>query len=470
MIKKYEERYTEKEFIEKVIGSCTNIAHSAMARSWLSSKSKKTERKISNLDYMMEYEKSTFEIVSRIFSKYIIFANPYKEKGQELCDFIAILNNKVFIFSDKGGKAFDNVSLSDSEVIKRKWKTKCQEITKSNKQLIEAKDWIKRNIKKNRLKIYKDNLCEDAVEFIFKGEPEFFLVSTLNGFSDFAKKKYLNNGSLPINMKNVQSNKKILSIPFRKENLEDKNFIHIFDIEGLKDICKWCNTPVDFMCYLKFRKKTLKEISKNIEEVKQENNILYLYIYKDIRNKGFTSNEIEHILKTDVINNNYELMIRNIDGYSEYKNKVNESQLFDNIISHLFYTGKNGEDNNYENEINYRNKIYDVLFLNRKDRIKISETIMLLERNAKSGTSCEVVKFKNIYLKVIALKMNKDEDPNVFFKRREAYIEKESNKFIRQGIMKSGKIEKAFFIGIDHPKNHILTHAEYVRAIDKSWD
>lgn len=64
-----------------------------------------------------------------------------------------------------------------------------------------------------------------------------------------------------------------------------------------------------------------------------------------------------------------------IDGFYKYLIKKDESQLFDNIISHLFYTGQNGHINNEENEIEYINKIYDVLFLNRKERIAISESI-----------------------------------------------------------------------------------------------
>lgn len=57
--------------------------------------------------------------------------------------------------------------------------------------------------------------------------------------------------------------------------------------------------------------------------------------------------------------------------------------MFDNVISHLFYTGQNGNMNNEENEIEYRNKIYDILFLNRKERIAISESIFSLEKTLK---------------------------------------------------------------------------------------
>lgn len=45
----------------------------------------------------------------------------------------------------------------------------------------------------------------------------------------------------------------------------------------------------------------------------------------------------------------------------------------------------------------------------------------------------------NIYLKVVALKMDKKENIDIFFKRREDCIKKESDKFLRQGIMQKGK-------------------------------
>lgn len=385
------EKYTEKEFAETLLGKCTTISDSALVRAWISSKSNKSERITSNLSYMIEDEKTTFEIISKIFSKYIVFANPYKERGQELCDFIAILNNKIFLFSDKGGDAFENVSLLDNKTIEKKWKNKCNAIKKSDEQLFQAKEWIRENIKNNRLKIYNDDLCEKAVEFTFKGKPEFFLVTTLNGFSNFAKKKYLNNGSLPINMRNIQSNKKIASIPLKKENLDGNNFVHIFDIEGLKNICEWCNTPVDFMSYLKFRKIFFKTISKNIEEIKQENNILYFYIYKDLIKKDFPTDKMEEILTSNILeNDNYIINLLKIKGFHEHLIKKKASELFDNIISHLFYTGSNNEKNDYENEIKYRNKIYDVLFLNRKDRITISECIISLEKNSRNKTTSKL--------------------------------------------------------------------------------
>lgn len=465
------EKYTEKEFIEKLLSQCSTISDSAMVRAWANSKSNTSERIKPNLTLMGGDEKTTFEIISRVFSQYIVFANPYKEKGQELCDFIAILNDKVFLFSDKGGESFDNVSLADEKVIEKKWKNKCRAIRRSNEQLFEAKEWIEKNIKKNRLKIYNDNLCENPVEFTFKGKPDFFLITTLNGFSDLAKEKYLNNGSLPINMKNIQSNRKILSIPLKKENLDSKNFAHIFDIEGLRNACEWCNTPVDFMNYLKFRIKFLKEISKNIDEIKQENNIVYFYIYKDLIKKDVPLERAEEILRLNLLkNDNFIKSLLKIEGFGHYLIRKDKSILFDNIISHLFHTGKNGEENNYENEINYRNKIYDVLFLNRKDRIMISECITTLEENARNKTTSKILQFRNMYVQVIALKMDKDEDVDIFLKRRSDYIKKEHDKFLRKEIMKKGKIQKAFFIVIDHPKNHIRLHAEYMSVKDKSWN
>lgn len=286
-----------------------------------------------------------------------------------------------------------------------------------------------------------------------------------------AKEKYLNNGSLPINMKNIQSNRKILSIPLKKENLDSKNFAHIFDIEGLRNACEWCNTPVDFMNYLKFRIKFLKEISKNIDEIKQENNIVYFYIYKDLIKKDVPLERAEEILRLNLLkNDNFIKSLLKIEGFGHYLIRKDKSILFDNIISHLFHTGKNGEENNYENEINYRNKIYDVLFLNRKDRIMISECITTLEENARNKTTSKILQFKNIYVQVIALKMDKDEDVDIFLKRRSDYIKKEHDKFLRKEIMKKGKIQKAFFIVIDHPKNHIRLHAEYMSVKDKSWN
>lgn len=42
-------------------------------------------------------------------------------------------------------------------------------------------------------------------------------------------------------------------------------------------------------------------------------------------------------------------------------------------------------------------------------------------------------------------------------------------KFSRKKIMQKQNIEKAFFIAIDHPKNHIRINSEYVSVINKDW-
>lgn len=463
-------RYTTEEFKEKFLGQCLTTSHSALIRNWMNSNINNSLRKTPNLTGMLEYEKTTFDIISKIFSKYIVFANPFKAKGHELCDFIAILNNKVFLFSDKGGKSFDDVSLSDQKTIEKKWKNKSNDIKKSEAQLFEAKEWIQQNIKNNRLTIYKDRFCNDIVEFVFRDKPEFFLVTTLSGLSYFAKKMYLNNGSLPINMKNLQSNKKILSIPLKKKDLKNKDFVHTLDLEGLRNICEWANTPFDFMMYLKFRKNFLINISNKIDEIKQENNILYFYIYKDITNKNYEVKNIEPILTSYTLtNDNYIKSLLKIDGFYQYLIKKDESQLFDNIISHLFYTGQNGHINNEENEIEYRNKIYDVLFLNRKERIAISESIFFLEKNIKDKTHYIIKNFRNIYIKIIAIKINKYEDEHTYIANRKSFVDNEVEIFSRKRIMKKGKIEKAFFIAIDHPLNHIRTHSEYMSVINKDW-
>ena len=301
-----------------------------------------------------------------------------------------------------------------------------------------------------------------------EANPFFFLVTTLSGLSEFAQKKYKNNGSLPINMMNLQSNKKTLSIPVKRTELKNKDFVHILDAEGLKNICEWANTPVDFINYLNFRKNFLINISNNINEINQENNILYFYIYKDITNKEHKLKTIEKILTSNSLlcGNSYTKSLLRINGFLQNKDKRDKSQLFDNIVSHLFYTGKNGILNN---EIEYRNKIYDILYLNRKERIKISESIFHLENKIKNITDFQICKFRKIYIKIIAVKIEEDEDENIYITKIKDCVAEQVDKFSKEGIMEKEEIEKAFFIAIDHPKNHIRINAEYVTVINKDW-
>lgn len=166
--------FTIEEKKEKLFEKCSNTSESAFVRNIINSYTDKSLRLTPNLNGMSEYEKETFNIISKIFSEYVVFANPFKYKGHELCDFIAILNNKIFLFSDKGGNSFADVSLSDKKRIENKWENKYKSIKRSNEQLLEAKEWINQSIENNRLKIYRDYRCDGTIEFVFRSEPVFF--------------------------------------------------------------------------------------------------------------------------------------------------------------------------------------------------------------------------------------------------------------------------------------------------------
>ena len=51
------EKYTEKEFIEKLLSQCSTISDSAMVRAWANSKSNTSERIKPNLTLMGEMKK-----------------------------------------------------------------------------------------------------------------------------------------------------------------------------------------------------------------------------------------------------------------------------------------------------------------------------------------------------------------------------------------------------------------------------
>ena len=53
-----------------------------------------------------ETERLLAGFCERTFLKLWAYPNPFKEDGDELCDLLAVFGNQVFVFFDRGERAF----------------------------------------------------------------------------------------------------------------------------------------------------------------------------------------------------------------------------------------------------------------------------------------------------------------------------------------------------------------------------
>lgn len=96
---------------------------------------KKSVGKISNFDdTATKSEKNIIDIIRNSFCNYWTISNPYKIKGQELCDALIIFKNNILIFSDKERNFQEKEFSTDWEIIQKKWKNFYKSLRHSKKE------------------------------------------------------------------------------------------------------------------------------------------------------------------------------------------------------------------------------------------------------------------------------------------------------------------------------------------------
>ena len=78
------------------------------------------------------------KLCDKVFLKLWVYPNPYKKKGDELCDVLVIFEDHIFIFSVK------DISFNKAKEIKTSWsRWKRKAVEDSIKQINRAENWIK---------------------------------------------------------------------------------------------------------------------------------------------------------------------------------------------------------------------------------------------------------------------------------------------------------------------------------------
>lgn len=393
-------------------------------------------------------ENQLAKLLREKFSNYICFINPYFEKGQELADAIVILNNNIIIFSDKSCKKFNNLDdIQSLDDLNFRWKNFYSEIKKSEKQLNIAKDRIIHRLNNYKLKFFIDKECSQDIEICFDNKINFFLISTVSGLTDISKKFLNKDGVLPIDQsEHIQNNKKTFSITNKFKN---NDFYQILDIESLKLLLEYLNTPIDFISYLKFRYDFFKK-NKNFK-LKSEKQILFLY---KINNSNYKIEYDKNIDEIDFLNLN-DKQIENFKFISHNK----ESLIVDDLIDIVAY--QHSQDVDYYTDQVHRIRVNKWVSLNRMERIEISSCLKKLIQKSEQffdKNICEIsyINGKHFCIYLCYRPVSFSDQKYIEYRRKKArsIINKIKNK------TKNG-ISEMFFIFLDHPMCELTTITDF---------
>ncbi len=202
-------------------------------------------------------EKLLAMLCDKVFLKLWAYANPQKQKGDELCDVLAVFENHVFIFSDKNiSFKSERTTTTDLE----KWESwKNEAIDKSIYQIRRAEKWIL----KNPEKIFLDSQCTVPLPLtIDKENLKIHRIIVAHGAEEACKNDSQNNidGSLAICYNDLEDPKELVESPgpFHLVLPRDE-VIHVFDSHNLEIILGELDTVRDLLLYFEEKEKAIKK-------------------------------------------------------------------------------------------------------------------------------------------------------------------------------------------------------------------
>lgn len=197
-------------------------------------------------------EKLLADLCDGTFLKLWSYPNPYNEKGDELCDLLAVFENHVFVFFDRENLTLDNKE-KDPLVNWQRWKKKVIEAQ------IKTANGAERYIKSKR-KIYLDN--ELSIPFPIDIKVEDAIIHKIivaHGAKDACKNFSEGNvyGSLAVSYGDQSPG---FPFPFFLD-LERENPIHVFDSHNLPIVLSELDTFYDFTAYLDAKLEAIQKYS-----------------------------------------------------------------------------------------------------------------------------------------------------------------------------------------------------------------
>ena len=204
-----------------------------------------------------ETEQFLSELCEGTFLKLWSYPNPFKAPGKELCDLIAIFDNRVFLFFDRASEAFDR---SDRDVLMSWERWKKETIDKQVKSALRAL----KHVHRNRGEIYIDAKCQTRLPITIPSDNvKIHIVIVAHGATEACRSFSSRNvsGGLAVAYSNnvaALSINKPFSFPFFVGLPRDR-IVHIFDTLTVKIILGELDTFVDFVSFIDAKEDTIRK-------------------------------------------------------------------------------------------------------------------------------------------------------------------------------------------------------------------
>jgi hypothetical protein len=186
-------------------------------------------------------ERMLAEYCERSFLKLWSYANPYKDDGHELCDLLAVFENRVFIFFDRE-MTLDPTSDKDPQVLWDRWRRSA--IDKQVKTAHGAERYLR-----SGRPVFLDAKAKSSFPVPINVDSAIFhKIIVAHGAKEACERASDSNvyGSIGISYSESEGS---ASFPFLV-NVDRRAVVHIFDSHNLPIIFDELDTVYDFATYL----------------------------------------------------------------------------------------------------------------------------------------------------------------------------------------------------------------------------
>lgn len=282
-----------------------------------------TDKKIPKSSGITSTEKTLAKLCDQTFLKLWSYPNPVKKDGKELCDLLAVFENHVFIFFDRGSNALDNY-MNEPEVCWNRWKKDV-----IDKQINTA-NGAERYIRNNK-DIFLDG--KTTHPFPLRVDPKRMFVHKII-VAHGAREACFNNspdniyGSLGV----IYSSKKAIH-PKQHFiiNLEKENPVHIFDSHNLPIIFNELDTFYDLVEFIEAKNNAIKKYDFIVHCGEEDLLAHYFSNFDEPSKKHFIGTNDSEMNSIWIGEGQWKSFIDH-DSYKARKVANQESYLWDKII------------------------------------------------------------------------------------------------------------------------------------------
>jgi hypothetical protein len=281
--------------------------------------------KISKSVGLTSTEQYLSNLCDRTFLKLWSYPNPFRERGKELCDLIAVFDNQIYLFFDRETKTLTG-GYEDFNLAWERWKK--ETVVKQIKSAKKARNHVLRN----RDQIYLDAACTIPLPVKLPGSSvEVHTIIVAHGASEACKKYSDNNvsGSLGIFYCN-DKDAVPPSIPFVVQ-LDRLEPVHLFGSHTIDIMLGELDTFYDFTSYIMAKEAAIAKI-ESLAYAGEEDLLAHYYLNSDEEKKENFIGPLDHIYDFVMIGEGEWIAFIASEPYKRKKEADKDSYLWDELL------------------------------------------------------------------------------------------------------------------------------------------